>query len=131
MLFATLGSEVQFCFLPSADSVRHLPRFSTSLFPIFFFLLGVAVLCPLEAELMWLLCLERSFLFWSWFTSAWKHFLCLLSICLFSSDHCQPRPRRFVTPPPYMGMFWAGQNTVRWRGKDLSLVSRWQSPRPV
>lgn len=71
VLFATLGSKGQFSFLPSADSVHHLARFSTSPFPIFFsFLLGVAVLPPLEAEMMWLLCVERSFLFWSSFTSA-------------------------------------------------------------
>lgn len=35
-----------------------------------FFFLGVAVLSPLEAEFMWLLCLEGSFLFWSLLTSA-------------------------------------------------------------
>lgn len=36
----------------------------------FFSFLGVAVLPPLEAELMWLLCLEGGFLFWFLFSSA-------------------------------------------------------------
>lgn len=53
-----------------------------------FFFLGVAVLPPLEVELMGLLCLEGHFLFWPSFTSARKHSLCLLSDCLRSSDHC-------------------------------------------
>lgn len=109
VLFATLGSKGQFSFLPSADSVHHLARFSTSPFPHFFsFLLGVAVLPPLEAEMMWLLCVERSFLFWSSFTSAWRHFWCLLSVRLYSSDHCQLRLGLCCEIyDPYAGMFWA------------------------
>lgn len=71
-----------------------------------FFFLGVAVLPPLEVELMGLLCLEGRFLFWSSFTSAWKHSLCLLSDCLHSSDHCQLSPRLSCDiRGPYMGMF--------------------------
>lgn len=88
--------------------------------------------CLLEAELMWLLCTERSFLFWSLFTSAWKHFLCLLSVCLYISDHRQPRPRLtcgtcdLLHGEDILGrMMWGG-------GAEICvLVSLWQSPRPV
>lgn len=99
--------------------------------PHFFsFLLGVAVLPPLEAEMMWLLCVERSFLFWSSFTSAWRHFCCLLSVRLYSSDHCQLRLGLCCEIyDPYAGMFWAEHWEVE--GQKMIFGQPGESPRPV
>lgn len=103
MWVSGIWSTVLFSFLcwlkPRLGKCLHIsvPRF---------FFLGVAVLPPLEVELMGLLCLEGRFLFWSSFTSAWKHSLCLLSDCLHSADHCQLSPRlpRDICGP-YAGLF--------------------------
>lgn len=96
-----------------------------------FFFLGVAVLPPLEVELMGFLCLEGRFLFWSSFTSAWKHSLCLLSDSLHSSDHCQLSPRlpRDICGP-YAGLFRVEHSELA-EQKIWFLVSLCQSPRPV
>lgn len=86
---------------------------------------------------MWLLCLEVSlcleggFLFWSLFSSAWKHFFCLLSVCIYSSDHGQLRPSlTHSVSGPYMGMFGAVHYELEEQNVWF-LVRPWQSPRPV